>query len=438
MNDDMKILGLDPMSGRWLRVAAGLVINLCLGAIYAYSVIRGPLETHFKTVGLHVTATDMQLPFMVFLLAWAVCMPLAGPKIDRWGPRRTALAGGLLLGSGWFLASLSGGPKTLAVMYGLVGGAGVGLTYGVPLAVSARWFPDKRGLAVGLTILGFGLSAAIVAPLSDALAVSLGGILGVFRVYGLAFFLIIAALSRLMTFPPEGWTPRGWTCEATPPAGNAAFCRDPEYTRKQMLGQPAFYGLWICYALGALAGLMAIGVAKPVGLEVAANAGLSAVGAAGLMTSLIVPFATCNGCGRPLFGAIIDRISPKKSAVIAFGLIAAASILLYANPDKTAVYVLALAILWGCLGGWVAIAPAATARFFGARHYSRNYGIVFTAYGAGAVFGNVLAGRAKDVFGSYLRAFPIVAGLAGLGIVAALALLHPPARIAAAPRRKGP
>jgi MFS transporter, OFA family, oxalate/formate antiporter len=426
MSDDTKIFGLDAETGRWLLVAAGMVINVCLGAIYAYSVIRIPLEVHFKKLGLSVTATQMQIPFIVFLLTWAVSMPLAGPNIDRWGPRRMALAGGVLLGSGWFLASLSGSPKTLALMYGIIGGAGVGLAYGVPLAVSARWFPDKRGLAVGLTILGFGFSAAIIAPLSDALAHSLGSVLAVFRVFGVGFLVLIAALSRLMKFPPPGWSPRGWVCEDPPPAGHSMSCPEVHFTWKEMMGTLPFYGLWACYTIGTMAGLMAIGITKPVGLEFAANAGLSAAAAAGLMTSLIVPFSACNGFGRPLFGAVIDRLSPQKAAVIAFTLIASASILLYAIPNKTIVYILGLSILWGCLGGWVAIAPAATAKFFGSRHYSRNYGIVFTAYGAGAVLGNILAGRVKDLFGSYLRVFPIIAGLAGLGILLALTLLKPP------------
>ncbi|MEM3784271.1 MAG: MFS transporter, partial [Candidatus Bathyarchaeia archaeon] len=222
-------------------------------------------------------------------------------------------------------------------------------------------------------------------------------------------------------FPPRGWKPEGWN----PIEKSVAKTVAKDMTRGELVKTRAFYALWVCYTVGTLAGLMAIGVSKPVGLEVAANAGISETEISALLTTLIIPFAFCNGFGRPLFGWITDKLAPRKAAATSFILIILASILMLTNPSSINAYVIAFAILWLNLGGWLAIAPAATAHFFGTRDYARNYGLVFTAYGAGAVIGNLLAGQAKDMFGAYITVFQYVLALALLGLAVAV-MLKPP------------
>jgi MFS family permease len=187
----------------------------------------------------------------------------------------------------------------------------------------------------------------------------------------------------------------------------------------------SFWGLWLCFAIGTLAGLLAIGVAKPVGLEVAERNGLRAEEISGILTLLIAPFAACNAGGRPLFGWIVDRLGPRRAALLSYTLIAVASMSLYLYPTLP-VYIASFAVLWLNLGAWLAIAPTTTAQFFGTRYHGTNYGIMLTAYGVGAITGNVLAGMAKDVFGYYTAAMPYVAALAVIGMVIDLALLKPP------------
>jgi MFS family permease len=196
----------------------------------------------------------------------------------------------------------------------------------------------------------------------------------------------------------------------------------PEFERGQMLRTGAFWGLWACYTIGTLAGLMAIGIAKPVGTDL----GIASATA----TTLVGIFAVCNGLGRPVFGALTDKLGVRNTALLSYVLIGGASIFLWQAWSQTA-YIVAFIMLWACLGGWLALAPAATATFFGTKDYARNYGVMFTAYGAGAIIGSVLAGQMKDMFGSYINVFPIVAGLAALGIVIALLLIKPPAAAAA-------
>ncbi|MEM2522409.1 MAG: OFA family MFS transporter [Candidatus Bathyarchaeia archaeon] len=425
MQETCKILGVRAEIGRWFLVVSGLVIMLCLGAIYAYSIISVPLRRVFEApppegYGLKVTSTEMQMPFIVFLLIFALTMPLMGRYIEKYGPKKIALLGAVFVGLGWFLASFATSPAALVFLYGVIGGLGVGIAYNCPIVTSTRWFPDKRGLAVGLTLLGFGFSAALIGPVADFLTANFG-IFTTLKIFGGVFFILMALFALLLHFPPNDWKPAGWNPQGKSPAKVTA----KDFARSELVKTRAFYALWVCYTIGTLAGLMAIGVSKPVGLEVAANAGVSEAEISALLTTLIIPFAFCNGFGRPLFGWITDRISPRKAAAISFTLIILASLLMLTNTASIAAYVIAFAILWLNLGGWLAIAPAATAHFFGTRDYARNYGLVFTAYGAGAVIGNLLAGQAKDIFGAYTAVFQYVLVLALLGLIVAV-MLKPP------------
>lgn len=426
MGDDVKVLGMPAESGRWILVIVGTIIELCLGAVYAYSILSVPLLKTFTDpvsaggFGLTVSAIEMQLPYIVSLAVFAITMPLVGRYIETMGPRKVGMIGGVVVGLGWILASFATSPVTLSVLYGFVAGAGVGIAYGCPITTTAKWFPDKRGLAVGLTVAGFGFAAYITGMIADTLTASVG-IFNTFRILGIIFLILIVFLSMFLAFPPAGWCPRGWT----PPVAITG-AKKSEFTRDEMIKTKTFFGLWICYTIGTLAGLMAIGVAKPAGLEVAGNAGMETVAASVLMTSLILPFAFCNAGGRPLFGTLTDKLTPPRAAMLSYVLIITASLLAYLNPTSINMYTISFSILWLCLGGWLAIAPAATASYFGTKDYARNYGLVYTAYGVGAIIGNLMAGAAKDILGGYIQVFPYVAALAALGIVLAFLLMKPP------------
>lgn len=405
--DKLRVLGLPAAQGRWLLIALGFLANTCLGAVYAFSIFRKPLEELWQ-----ISATQSGLPFTVFLAVFALGMAMAGGLVDRWGPRRTGILGGVLVGIGWFLAGFSPNVAVLVVLYGVVAGAGVGIAYGCPIAVASRWFPDRRGLAVGLTLAGFGASALIVAPIMNALITAYGP-LHTFTILGLAFLLVLVAAFSPFSYPPEGW-------KLAPKVGGPAKpAPTVELTRGEMLRTPSFYVLWVTYTIGCLAGLMAIGIAAPFGREVVQlSPTLSAIA--------VSVFAVFNAVGRPIFGWLTDRITPRNAATLSFTLIFLASLLLWRWAEgNPALYFLGFCILWLNLGGWLALAPTATATFFGTKHYGRNYGVVFTAYGAGAILGNLLAGVLRDITGTYVAVFPWVMGLALFGGLLALALQRP-------------
>ncbi|RXE57423.1 MFS transporter [Methanoculleus taiwanensis] len=406
---------MKPEQGRWVLVILGMIINLCLGSIYSWSVFVGPLTGYFtETLGQTVTASEILLPFSVFLAFFALAMPLSGRYIETLGPRTMTIIGGLLTGAGWLLASTATSVQMLYILYGVVGGLGVGIAYGAPVAVAARWFPDRRGLAVGMTLLGFGFSAFLTANIAGAL-IEAYGVMTTFRIFGAAFIVLLLLLALPLRFPRPGWKPAGWTPPAPAP-GAALAC---ECNRGAMVRTGAFYGLWICYFIGCLAGLMAISIAKPVGTDVVQIE-------PALATILVGFFAVFNGGGRPLFGSLTDRLTPGKTAMASFVLIGGASLLMWLVPAEWS-YILAFAVLWGCLGGWLAIAPTATASYFGTCDYPRCYGVIFLAYGAGAIAGPQLAGFIEASTGSYLGVFPYIAGLAAVGLIVAFLLMRPPA-----------
>jgi OFA family oxalate/formate antiporter-like MFS transporter len=278
--------------------------------------------------------------------------------------------------------------------------------------VAGRWFPDKKGLAVGLTLAGFGGSPFISAYVASALIKAVNP-LNTFIYMGISFVIIVILLSLFLKFPVAGWKPAGWAPKSTGVHVAA------ELTTAEMIKTPTFWGLFLAFTIGSLAGLMAIGISSPVGTEVIK---LDAAAAA----VLVGVFAIFNGLGRPLFGWLTDRITPRWAALINLAIICVAAVLmLQAGAGTMTLYVACFCALWLCLGGWLAIAPTATTIFFGAKNYARNYGVVFFSYGIGAILGGIISGLAKDIFGDYSKAFMITAALAVVAVILAIFMMKP-------------
>jgi len=411
------MFGMPPEKGRWVFIPLGIGILLCLGTVYSWSIFRTPLEDLWK-----IGATESLLPFTVLLVVNAMLMPITGFYIDRLGARKIATIGGLIMGLGYILSSFATSVPMLVVTYGAIAGAGVGITYGVPIAVCAKWFPDRKGLAVGLTVIGFGLSPLITAPLARS-AIAAYGLMPSFAILGIAFTAIILAISTLLKVPPKGWKPSGWQPTVT---NNRTLTRD---NSDHLLRSPEFYGLWLCYTIGTFVGLSAIGISSSVAQEI-----IKLDSAVAAMTVSL--FAVFNGLGRPLFGWLTDRIRPQNAAIASYVLILIGSIIMiHASQGQTISYLVAFSLFWLSLGGWLAIAPTATLTLFTPENYPKNYGIVFTAYGVGALLGTTIAGRIRDIFGTYSYTFYATAALAIVGIIIAELMLkhHPkttePARV---------
>lgn len=387
------------MNKRWDLIGLGVIVNMCLGTVYSWSVFRGPLEATFGFLPSQTGA-----PYSVFLALFAFSMPLGGFLQSKVGPRITMAIGSALVGGGWFLAGIVSTIPALSLTYGILGGTGVGLAYGVPLAVVGSWFPTRRGLALGITLTGFGLSPFVTAPVAEAL-ISSAGVSTAFRVLGIAFFAIIAGLTVFFKPVP------GAVSGATGSSGG------PELGPAAMLRTRSFYGLWLCFAFGTFAGLTAIGMTATYGVDVV---GLTPRGAA----TAVAAFGVFNGLGRPLFGWLTDAFGSRNTATMAFGVVIVGSLLVIQSGSFGAVAFLAgFALLWMLLGGWLAIAPTATTGVFGPSRYAENYGIVYTAYGVGALGGGGVSAALMRITGGPDATFLAIAVVAAGGIVVARMLL---------------
>lgn len=342
---------------------------------------------------------------MLFLVFYAVSMPFAGIIVEKCGPYKTITISAFLVGLGWHLSGYANNIAMLTLTYGVISGTGVGLAYNAVVATVAKWFNYKKGFAVGLTLLGFGLSPFVSAPLAQFF-VSKFGVFETFKIIGIIFFAIIIIAALPFHFPPASVKK------------NLNLNKNKEsLSLKQVFTNSKFIALWICFALGTFNGLMVVSITAPIGEELVALTPEKAA----IMISL---FAVFNGLGRPLFGWLTDTIGTFKTSVLSYIIIIICAIMLLNIENNIILYAITFCFLWLTLGGWLAIAPAATANFFGQKNYTTIYGTVFTAYGLGAVGGVTVSGLLRDTMGSYVYIFYPMLISACIGIIVSYLFLR--------------
>src|SRR3954463_1269013 len=258
-------------NNRWIIAAAGVAIQVALGAVYAWSVFRTPLATRFGW-----SISEVTLTFTISIFVLGVAAFFGGIWLNKSGPRVVAVAGGFLYGSGVILASLSyHGLWWLYLTYGVIGGTGLGFGYIVPVAVLVKWFPDRRGLITGIAVGGFGAGALITAPVATRLIQSVG-VVNTFAYLGIAYLIVTVIASLFMQNPPEGWRPEGWT----PTASQTSQRSRSDYTLGQALKTWQWYALWLLLFLNTFAGISIISQEAPIFEELV---GVSAVAAASMV-----------------------------------------------------------------------------------------------------------------------------------------------------------
>jgi MFS transporter, OFA family, oxalate/formate antiporter len=401
------------VSNRWLVVVGAVLIQLCLGAIYAWSAFT----PYLKKAPYGFNNTQTQAIFSVSLAVFAIVMVFAGRWLGKSGPRIVALTGGLVLGAGYILAGLFGNGLfgyfiNQLIFIGLVGGAGIGLAYVCPIAVGMKWFPDKKGLITGLAVSGFGFGAAIWVGLAGNWANLLAnwGVQGVFIAYGIVFAIAVVIGSIWMVFPPDGWAPKGWQAPVVTatvkPAGTV------DYMSSEMLKKGQFYALWVMFIFSAMAGLMTIGNIKNFGNEaLQLKGGLSEVAAAAVTTTTMAIFYSLfNGLGRIVWGTLSDKLGRRRSLILMCALQGVIMVLFYWMGSVPALLYLGASIIGFNFGGNFSLFPTMTSDLFGLKYVGRNYSWVFTAYGVGGIIGPLMAGLFGDAH-NWAAAF-IVSGIA--------------------------
>lgn len=402
---------------RWKVVLGALLIQLCLGAIYAWGAFTGALqdpEGIFK-----FSATQTSWIFSAGLASFALTMIMAGRWQDKYGPRIIALLGGIVLGAGYIIASQTGSSFTLMLVFvGIVGGAGIGLGYVCPIAACMKWFPDMKGFITGLAVAGFGAGAFIFIKLAGGWGNFLAehGVNGTFLIFGIIFMVCVVAGALLLSNPPAGWKPTNWN-PPVPKAG-AANSKVKDLTQGQCVKTSQFWMIWLAFVFSAGCGLMVIKCLKNFGqLE----GGLTSAAAG----NALVLLALFNGLGRIVWGTISQKLGASRSVAVMTLLQAGMMFFLLGMGSKEVTLGFAGCWIGFNFGGNFALFPLLTAEMFGTKNLGANYGAVFTSYGVGGILGPVMAGQVWDSMGTFKWAF-IVAGVACIvAMVLALIVRHP-------------
>src|SRR5271157_3347549 len=394
---------------RWWRVVGGLMMNIALGTLYAWSIFVAPLEKEFGWKRAQTSAV-----FGIAVVVFALTFIVAGRLQDKFGPFWISLTGGILVSLGFFLCAYTTSLNYLYVCFGVLGGVGNGLGYATPIPVMAKWFPDKRGLAVGLAVAGYGGGSAIFGPLANLKLIPSYGLATTFQILGVIFLVMTLIGAFLLKNPPAGYKPAGWT----PAPASKAAATTYDFSPGEVLRTPAFYFMWVAYALGSLAGLMVISQLVPF----AKSAGIPS---AALATMGLVVGAVGNASGRILSGWMSDAIGRLNVLRLMIGIFMVAMPVLYLVGGNVALLYVAVFIVYWCYGTQLSVNGAATADFWGTKNAGINYGMLFTAWGLAGYTGAKIGGMMYDKYHNYQMAFYTAGILAAVALVCELLAKRP-------------
>lgn len=373
---------------------AGVIMQVALGAVYAWSVFTGPLQ---EALGASTTAINATFSITIFALGFAA---FGGGIWMRYvGPRVVAIASGILYGGGVLLASLASNSLILLYLtYGLIGGIGIGLGYIVPIATLVRWFPDKRGFITGIAVAGFGAGAVITGPVGSLLANTVG-VFATFAILGIIYLIAVAGAGTFMRNPPEDWSPGGNRVSSGGGASSQQAAVDFSFGGAIRTWQ--WFALWAILFLNVTAGIALITEASPMAQEIA---GVS-VGVGAVLVSLV---SIGNGAGRFLWAWLSDAIGRKWVFFVMF-LLQVVLFLLLPLAGAFFFFALLAIIIASCYGGGFGTMPAFAADYFGSADVGRIYGLMLTAWSFGGVLGPIIISVIVDATGAYTVALYLFA-----------------------------
>jgi OFA family oxalate/formate antiporter-like MFS transporter len=397
-------------TNRWGLAAAGFLMQMALGAVYAWSVFRIPLTKEF-----HWTIAQVTLTFTICVFVLGISAFFGGLWLNWKGPRVVALTGGFLYGLGVFLASYTADKLWwLYLSYGLIGGIGLGFGYIVPISVLVKWFPDRRGLITGIAVAGFGAGALVTAPVATHLIQTVG-VLQTFAYLGVAYLVVTMATGYFMQNPPDGWKPAGWVPSVTQTKQRAAT----DYTLGGALKTWQWWALWVLLFLNTTAGISLISQESPIFQELTKASAIVAAGMVGIAS-------IGNAVGRIFWASISDVITRRWTFTCMY---VAQVILFWFLPSITSVAVLTVLsfIILMCYGGGIGTMPAFTADYFGSTNVGPIYGLMMTAWGCSSAFGSLIFANLRHSSGSYMHGLHLIAGIMAVSVLLPI-LVSPPKR----------
>lgn len=399
---------MNKTKNRWLIAASAVGIHISIGSVYAWSVFTKPLANEFGW-----DLTDISLTFSLAILFLGLSAAFLGHFVEKYGPRKAGMLAAVFFGVGVTGSGLAINLESLPllyVFYGVLGGIGLGVGYIAPVSTLVKWFPDRRGLATGLAIMGFGFAALISSPIMQNLIESVG-IANTFFILGTAYFIIMTVSSLYLEPPAKGWVPAGF--EEKVKSGDAALNQDlSQLTANEAVKTKRFYYLWIMLFINVTCGIAIISAASPLAQE---SIGLSPVAAAALVGVL----GAFNGLGRIGWASVSDYIG-RPNTYTTFFILQIIAFPLLTVIDHPLLFQIILAIIYTCYGGGFASIPAYIGDLFGTKQLGAIHGYILTAWAAAGLIGPMFASWIREATGSYSQSLMVFTGLFAAALVVSL------------------
>lgn len=396
---------------RWLMALSAVGVHICIGSVYAWSVYVKPIQEQ-----MNWTLTDVTIAFSVAIFFLGLSAALMGKFVEKNGPRVSAIIAASLFGLGTMgsgLAIMMESKILLYFFYGVLGGCGLGIGYISPVSTLVRWFPDKRGMATGLAIMGFGFASAIWGPTIKVLIEAVG-ISGTFFILGALYFVVMFASALYLEKPEEGYLPKNFKKKIE--EGKKKLKEDLALLGlNEAVKTPRFYGLWLMLFINVTCGIAIIGVASPLLQEVIGISAIAAAAAVGLM-------GIFNGAGRIFWASLSDYLTRPVVYIIFF---ATQAIAFYMLPTVTEIIVfqVLLFFIMSCYGGGFASIPAYIGDIFGTKELGAIHGYILTAWAAAGLVGPLIISMVKDSTGSYSQTLYVFAAFFVVALVISILML---------------
>jgi len=395
---------------RWLIALSAISIHLSIGAAYAYSVYTNPIH---DTMGW--STTGITLSFTIMMALAGIAAAFFGPFVEKKGPRKSAILAAILFGLGQAGAGVAVAIDSLPLFlltYGLASGLGMGIGYIAPVSTLIKWFPDRRGLATGMAVLGFGAGALITAPIAASLMESIG-ISMTFYILGVSYFVLMLLGASYIAPPPEGWMPEVMKKDIA--SGKKVMKKDlSQLTAKEAVRTRRFWMLWSMMLINTTAGIMMISVASPMAQEVV---GLSAAGAAAMVGIMGI----FNGGGRLGWAAISDYIG-RPTVFLTFFILQLIAFLTLPNITNVLLFQALVFIVVSCYGGGFSNLPAFIGDLFGTKQLGAIHGLLLTTWSLGGIMGPLLVSQIRERTESYIPVFYVFTVLIFMAFLVAILL----------------
>ncbi|MFA6322990.1 MAG: OFA family MFS transporter [Candidatus Buchananbacteria bacterium] len=389
------------MKNRWLIALSAVGIHISIGSVYAWSVAAKPIMSIFNC-----KLSDVTLTFAIAILFLGLSAAFFGHFVEKHGPRKAGTLSACFFGIGVICAGIAVRFESLWLLYlsyGVLGGIGLGTGYITPVSTLIKWFPDKRGMATGIAIMGFGFAAFISSfAMKKLMSIESIGVEGMFYVLGVIYFVVMFISAQYLAPPPQGWMPAGFKAKLD--NGTKKIKADlSQLTANEAVKTARFYFLWVMLFINISCGIAIISVASPMGQELA---GLSAAAAAG-MVAIIALF---NGLGRIGWSSVSDHIG-RPVTWTSFFVIQIVLFLLLPKVSQPMVFQIFIFLIITCYGGGFASMPAYISDLFGTKQVSAILGYILTAWSAAGIVGPMLLAYVRDKTQSYSSTLYIFSGL---------------------------